>query len=266
MSSNRGMLTTWRASARSHPCSLIRRGLDLAIELDSDIQDDGAAVMPMVTALAPIPRQPSREKATVIQSEPARSAGPPVTDWAEVWLQRGHHKVRLGDYAGALENYDQALQKRPHMVAAHNGRGNIFYAQQAFKAARLAFGQALALQPDCAHIHCNIGSTLLCLGDLVGAIASYQAAIGFNNRYANAYYGLGAVLHQQRQYLEASKAYQQAIDLAPRHAESYYGLGCVCYELKDRQSAIDALRKAMQCDPRYTEAYLMLQLHRGSEF
>jgi tetratricopeptide (TPR) repeat protein len=262
MSSNRGMLTTWRTGDRSPSSALIQRGLHLAIELDAAIHNDGTAAMPTVMALAPVPRQQPREKATLIQPEPVSATASQPTDWAEVWLQRGHHKVRLGDYAGAIENYDQALQKRPHMVAAHNGRGNIFYAQQKFEAARLAFGQALALKPDCAHIHCNIGSTLLCLGDRVGAIASYRAAIEFDDRYASAYYGLGAVLHQQRQYSEAIKAYQQAIDLVPRHAESYYGLGCACYELGDRQSAIEALRAAMQCDPRYTEAYLMLQLHR----
>lgn len=231
-------LTLWRENAPTGPADLIQRGLRLAIELESPLISDDAAP----------------KSRTTNQDVSVRG----TTDWAEVWLQRGHHKFHQGDYPGAAANYEQALQRQPHLVAAHNAQGNVFYAQRNFAAAQAAFEQALSLQPS-AHIHCNLGSVLHCLGDFLGAIASYRAAIDLDSLLVNAHYGLGVVFHHQGQLKAAVGAYNRATQINPNHADSHYGLGCLCYDSGDHRGAIAAFRKAMQCNPAYTDIYLRLQ-------
>jgi tetratricopeptide (TPR) repeat protein len=238
--------------------TLITRGLRLATELESRTAEypDIATAEATVNGFS----YPFDEVKTFVQPPPDGVAATGQTDWAEVWLQRGHHKFRLGDYRGAGANYDKALQKRPHLVSALNGKGSVLYAQNNFEAARAAFGQALMLQPDCAYIHCNLGSTLYWLNDLAGAVSAYEAAIALEDYPVNAYYGLGVTRHRQGQYREAMIAYEQATQINPRHADSYYGLGCLRYSIGDRRGAVAAYRKAMQCNPYYTDIYLKVQL------
>ncbi|MEO0375836.1 MAG: tetratricopeptide repeat protein [Cyanobacteria bacterium P01_A01_bin.17] len=229
---------------------LITRGLRLAAELESK---------PARSSKAP-PAAESKgqlEVTTLIQPQ-APVEG--QTDWAEVWLQRGHHRFRLGDYAKAGMNYDQALQHQPNLAAAHNGKGNVFYTQRCFEASRVAFSQALRLEPDCAYFHSNLGSTLYWLNDLAGAVLAYRAAIQLQNHPVNAYYGLGVALHRQGKYQKAMMAYDQATQINPRHADSHYGLGCLRYITGDHRGAVAAYRKAMQCNPYYTDIYLKMQL------
>ncbi|PZD74274.1 TPR repeat-containing protein YrrB [Acaryochloris thomasi RCC1774] len=232
---------------------LITRGLRLAAELESK----PARSSKVSPAAVPAESECPLEVPTLIQPQ-ATVAG--QTDWAEVWLQRGHHRFRLGDYAKASMNYDQALQHQPHLAAAHNGKGNVFYTQHCFEAARLAFCQALRLQPNCAYLHSNLGSALYWLSDLAGAVLAYRAAIQLQNHPVNAYYGLGVALHRQGKYQKAMMAYDQTTQINPRHADSHYGLGCLRYITGDHRGAVAAYRKAMQCNPYYTDIYLKMQL------
>jgi superkiller protein 3 len=179
--------------------------------------------------------------------------------WSEVWWQRGLHKFQQGDYDGARQNFAKALQEEPNFVPAHNGLGMVFYIYAEYAAAVAAFQTALSLQ-SFAYIHCNLGSALYQLGDIVGAIAAYRHACHTNPYQASAYYGLGVALFKLRRYGESITAYEQATQIQPGHADSYGGLGRLLYETGDRPGAIVAYRKAMQLNPSYTKLYLTLQL------
>lgn len=251
------MLTTLRETDQVN--HLITRGLRLATELESRPTVNVQTASTVATVEIHPPQLPT-EVPTHLQVPTSEQISAEQTDWAEVWLQRGHHKFRLGDYGKASTNYDQALQHHPYLAAAHNGKGNVFYAQKSFEAARVAFSQALMLQPNCAYIHCNLGSALYWLNDLEGAILAYRAAIQLENHPVNAYYGLGIALHRQGKYQKAMMAYDQATQINPRHADSHYGLGCLRYITGDRKGAITAYRKAMQCNPYYTDIYLKVKL------
>ena len=56
--------------------------------------------------------------------------------------------------------------------------------------------QAIALKPDFAEAHSNLGNTLQELGRLDEAEASYNQAVALKPDFAEAYYNLGNILQE----------------------------------------------------------------------
>jgi Flp pilus assembly protein TadD len=68
--------------------------------------------------------------------------------------------------------------------------------------AEASYRKAIALKPDSAEAHSNLGNTLQKLGRLEEAEVSYRKAIFLNNDYNPAIAGLGNVLMKKGQHKE----------------------------------------------------------------
>ncbi len=80
---------------------------------------------------------------------------------------------------------------------------------------------AVALSPQDAEAHSNLGITLKELGRLDGAAASYKQAIALKPHYAEAHYNLGSTLKELGRLDEALASCTQAIALKPDFAEAH---------------------------------------------
>jgi Flp pilus assembly protein TadD len=87
-------------------------------------------------------------------------------------------------------------------------------------AARDAFAKALAIKPDFAEAHTNLGSVLLKLGETRSAIGHFRAAIDLQPADARAYYNLALALEREGDTVNSRKARERALALDPRLAES----------------------------------------------
>ncbi|MDC1117274.1 sulfotransferase, partial [Luminiphilus sp.] len=90
--------------------------------------------------------------------------------------------------------------------------------------AELSYRRAIALKPDYAEAHCNLGNTLKELGRLDEAEASYRQAIAVKPDFAEAYSNLGNTLIEIGGLDEAIASYSEAIALQPDYAEAYRNL------------------------------------------
>jgi tetratricopeptide (TPR) repeat protein len=126
--------------------------------------------------------------------------------------ERADAKYHLGDYKGAIEDYDK-------------------------EGWRMSAGRLI-----------NKGYAKSKLGDLNGAIADLSEAIKADPNYANAkiYSELGNFKINTGDYDGAKTDFWRVIQLDPKNAEAYYGRGTSKYKLGDKKGACQDWRKAFE--------------------
>ena len=126
--------------------------------------------------------------------------------------------------------------------------------------AEASLKQAIALKPDFAEPHYNLGITLQELGRLDEAEASYTKAIAFKPDYALAHNNLGVTLKDLGRLAEAQASYTQAIALKPDYAEAHSSLGVVLHMNGDIDSGLESLEKANNIDPDLQNNHIILAI------
>ncbi|MBV8199273.1 MAG: tetratricopeptide repeat protein [Acidobacteria bacterium] len=104
-------------------------------------------------------------------------------------------------------------------------------------AAEAAYRQALAIDPDLADAHLNLGRLLHEGGDPAAAEAHYRKALAVDPDDALAAYNLGVALQDQRRPREAAEAYEQALGLDPTLADAHFNLSGVYEQLGEKTAA-----------------------------
>ncbi len=117
---------------------------------------------------------------------------------------------------------------------------------------------AIALSPQDAEAHGNLGVTLQELGRLEEAETSYNKAIVLNPDYPEAHSNLGVVLQELGRLKEAEASYNQAIALKLDNAKAHYNLGNVLKKLGRLEEAETSYNKAITLKPDFAEAMLNL--------
>lgn len=123
----------------------------------------------------------------------------------------GNVRKELGDYAGAIAAYNQAININPNYAYAYEGRGIAYYKQQ----------------------------------DYHNAIASYYWSIYFSNRhFSDAYFNRGLAKSALGKKDEAMADYTLVIERQPQAANSYENLGRFNSLLGRKAEAIADYEKA----------------------
>jgi tetratricopeptide (TPR) repeat protein len=124
-------------------------------------------------------------------------------------------KYQQGDYQGALNDYNRAIQINPRNANAYYNRGLL---------------KATKFQ------------------DPQGALADYNRAIKIKPGYDAAYNNRGNLkVEQIKDYPGALADYNQAIKLKPRNADAYYNRGVLKYTLlTDRTGGIADMQQAVK--------------------
>ena len=117
---------------------------------------------------------------------------------------------------------------------------------------------AVALSPQDAAAHYNLGITLKELGRLDEAEASYTQAIALKPDFAEAHSNLGYTLQELGRLDEAEASFTQAIALKPDYAEAHSNLGITLKELGRLDEAEASFTQAIALKPDFAEAHMML--------
>lgn len=105
-----------------------------------------------------------------------------------------------------------------------------------------AYHQALAVDPDLADAHLNLGRLYHEAGELGKAEAHYQSAVRCAPADATCHFNLAVLLEDRGRPEEAILAYRQAIARDPDAADAHYNLGLLL-EARGRRS--DAVKHLM---------------------
>jgi serine/threonine-protein kinase len=109
---------------------------------------------------------------------------------------------------------------------------------------------AVALRPDAAAAHNNLGLTLLGKGDWDGAMTECRTAITLDDKLAFAHSNLGNALYAKGQPDEAIREYHTAIDLDPKEFRFHDNLGSALCDKGQLDEAIREHHTAIDLDPK----------------
>jgi Flp pilus assembly protein TadD len=111
------------------------------------------------------------------------------------WATRSKNLERLDEALACLR---QAIALKPDLAEAHNNLGVTLNELGRLNEAEANCRQAIALKPDFADAHSNLGNTLYGLGRLGEAVSSYVSAINLKADFHHVYSNLGLVLKDVR--------------------------------------------------------------------
>ena len=175
---------------------------------------------------------------------------------ADTYFIRGYEKAELGDYRGAIADFDTAIRLKPDYANPYYNRGNAKRELGQHFAAIADYDTAIRLKPDDALAYLNRGVAKVQLGQHFAAIADFDTAIRLKPDYANPYHGRGVAKAQLGQHFATIADYDTAIRLKPDYANAYYNRGNAKRELGQHFAAIADYDTTIRLKPDYANAYL----------
>jgi predicted O-linked N-acetylglucosamine transferase (SPINDLY family) len=158
----------------------------------------------------------------------------------------------------AIELIRKAIALRPDYAEAHSNLGNALKGNGQLDEAIIAFRKAITLNADIPEAHASLGNALREKGEIDEAIAACEQAIKLRPNYAEAHNNLGNALHDKGQLDDAITAYRHAINLSPSYAEAHNNLGNSLREKGRLDDAISACNQAITLRPEYAQAHCNL--------
>jgi len=128
--------------------------------------------------------------------------------------------------------------------------------------AAACFRRAIALQPDFAEAHGNLGIALQRLGRPDGAIASFRRVLALRPDDAATHFRLAGVLCNRNRFDEAVASYRAALALRPGEAKTYFNLAHALGSLNRIDEALVNYLRALELDPDLVEARWNIALLR----
>ena len=222
-------------------------------------------------------QNPHRAKRSVIEGAP---------DSPETLFLQSRLAYQAGRYEAAAGLISRAICAEPGNPDFHNALGAINQALKKQGEAVACYQKALALAPDFAEAHYNLGDALkeqgrleeaeVCQqrakviyragehynfgndlkaqGRLNEAIENYRKALAIRPDYAEAHNNLGAALNDQGKSNEAAACYQNALAIKPDYAEAHNNLGVAFNALGRHDEAAACYQRALALVPDFVEA------------
>ena len=169
--------------------------------------------------------------------------------FAQIYLDRGICRNKLGDLNGALDDFRQAVRLEPRSAFAHYSLGVLYYELKRYESAIDAYKQAIRLNPRDAFARCNLGITFGALLRYEDAVEAFNQAIRINPDVAQVYINLGVAYSNLGRYEEAVQAFREAIRRNPDDSFAHYNLGMVHMVLSQHKEAVDSFRRATLLSP-----------------
>jgi tetratricopeptide (TPR) repeat protein len=155
----------------------------------------------------------------------------------------------------AIQLIGKALAVVPNFAEGHSNLGNALRAAGQLADACLSYRRAIALRPDFAVAHSNLGRALCEQRDFVAAVTSCQCAIRLNPRSAEAHTNLGNALRGMGQLEMAEVPLRKATELNPGAADLQANLANVLLDLRRFEAAAACYRRAVELDPHLASGY-----------
>lgn len=169
---------------------------------------------------------------------------------AEMLYQQGKLILaeRLCRHALTMEN----------SAAFHTTLGNILLEQQQREEARNEFEKALAINPQYAPAHYDLGLLSYNQGDLPLALEHYRRAIAANPQHTEALNNIGFVLMQQGEQQQALSHFEHAIKIHPEFSDYRYNMGIIYRDQQQPDKAESCFRKCLKYSPDDPDAHFQL--------
>ena len=179
---------------------------------------------------------------------PAFSADRPVVVdhiGASTFIEKGWSRISLGDYVGAEESLNKALNLVPNDPQAESLLGWSQMLQEKYDEALMQFQKVLMREPANALARINVGYICLKKRIFGEAIEHLSRAIRLDSdRKATLYahFYLGLVYLERDMFEDAQTFFQKTLVLGPNLIEAYYELGRAYWFNGQRDEAMQTWR------------------------
>ena len=185
-------------------------------------------------------------------------------DLGEPFFYRANALYQQGRWDAAIDDYRQAIARRPTLMQAHNNLGLALTRVGRHPLAVDSLSRAVELDPHRAEPHCNLGVALFGAGRLREAVESYDRALDIDPHYAEAANNRGNALWdlayaEPERRSAALASYDLAIASKPDYEEAYwnkalallqtgeYAQGWPLYEWRWRRRAFAPIARNFDC-------------------
>lgn len=185
-----------------------------------------------------------RWKALASTAAPSFSADRPVVVdhiGASTFIEKGWSRISLGDYVGAEESLNRALQLVPNDPQAESLLGWAQMLQEKYDEALMQFQKVLMREPANALARINVGYICLKKRIFGEAIEHLSRAIRLDSdRKATLYahFYLGLVYLERDMFEDAQTFFQKTLALGPNLIEAYFELGRAYWFNGQRDEAV----------------------------
>ena len=111
------------------------------------------------------------------------------------------------------------------------------------------YRRVIALAPDWAEAHYNLGNVLRATGKVQAAEEMYRLTVALDEDYAAAWYNLGDVLDEHGEVEQAVEALQSALDAEPEFTDAHYNLASCLDRLGRHDEAVPHWKAYLDRDP-----------------
>jgi tetratricopeptide (TPR) repeat protein len=167
----------------------------------------------------------------------------------QIYHQLGVTQQEGGDWDGAIQSFQSAIELNPQSFWSYHKLGEIFLKLEQWQEAVINYEKAIEINPNFSWSYYSLGDALLKLEKWEKTAQSYEKSIQLNPEFWGAYHNLGDTLFQLKKHEDAIGAYRRATELNPEFPWSYHNLGLVFSELEQWEEAASAYRKAIELNP-----------------
>ncbi len=159
-----------------------------------------------------------------------------------------------GDSAAGADLIARAIAIRPENADYHFNLGLALFRLGQFDAAASAFAHAARLRPEWPLPHYDLGNALHAAGRPEQAARAYRAALKVNADYPQAEANLANVLRATGKQAQAISAYRRLLRRHPDLPEVHNNLGAALLDEGDQPGAETSFRAAIALRPDFAEA------------
>jgi tetratricopeptide (TPR) repeat protein len=170
------------------------------------------------------------------------------------YTSKGVELKNLGNYTGAIEQYDKALAIDPKHVNALNNKGNVLFKLERYREAIEQYDKVLAIDPKHVNALNGKGNALNGLARYTEAIEYFDKALAIDPKYVKVLFNKGLALDKLERYTEAIEYYDKVLDINPKHVNALNDKGSSLLKLDNYTGAIEQYDKALAIDPKYVYA------------
>jgi tetratricopeptide (TPR) repeat protein len=175
--------------------------------------------------------------------------------------------IQIGTWRDSISLWRRALAVTDKNYFAHNNLGQAYNDAGRYEEAAEQYAAGVALAPEWAEGHSNLGNVLVRLGRIDGALKELRIALEL--KYAQTegrgdpvtgeiHLGMGLALAEANRVSEAREQFEKAIALKPDHAPAHYALGRLLLYIRDYSFAVGEFREAARLAPGMIAAHTNL--------
>ena len=172
-----------------------------------------------------------------------------------IWNILGAAAAQIGQSEQAITAFQNIIAIQPNHADAHYNMGNALKDQGKLDESIASYSKALSVNPGYADAHFNMGNAFKDQGKLDESIASYFKALSVKPDFVQAYVNMGNALKDQGKLDESISSFKEALSVSPDCGDAHYNMGNALKAQGNLDEAVASYAKAVFFKPDFAEAY-----------